>query len=56
MGVEETNCAIQWIVIHPVDSTIQRLYNRGLVPVVQTLYSAIHRLNHQGQVYCRKNV
>ena len=35
-----------WIVIYPVDSTIQRLNNWGLAPVVQTLDSAIHRINH----------
>ena len=31
IGIRETNCAIQWIVIcYPVDSAIQRLNNRGL--------------------------
>ena len=37
---------IRWIVIYPVDSAIQRLTNRGLAPVVQTLDSSIHRINH----------
>ena len=32
--------------IYPVDSTIQRLNNRGLAPVVQKMDSAIHRINH----------
>ena len=27
----ETNCAIHWIEIYPVDSAIRRLNNRGLV-------------------------
>ena len=32
--------------IYPVDSAIRRLNNQGLAPVVQTLDSAIHRINH----------
>ena len=37
-----------WIVIYPVDSTIQRLNNWGLVD------SIIHLLNSWGQVYSSK--
>ena len=51
MSVSETNCTIQWIVIYPVDRVIHHLNNWGqktilnLVLVVQTLDSAIHRIN-----------
>ena len=30
ISIRETNRAIHWIVIYPVDSAIQRLNNRGL--------------------------
>ena len=29
ISIRETNCVIQWIDFYPVDSTIQRLNNRG---------------------------
>ena len=48
MSIMETNYAILWIEIYPVDSTIQRLNNWGLVD------SIIHLLNSWGQVYSSK--
>ena len=36
---------IHWTAIYPVDSAVQLLNNRNLAPVVQTLDSAIHRIN-----------
>ena len=44
--VEKVECAIHWIDSHyPVDNGIGFL-NTYLAPVVQTLDSAIHRINH----------
>ena len=31
ISIRETNYAIRWIVIYPVDSAIQRLNNWGLI-------------------------
>ena len=33
----ETNCAIHWIEIYPVDSTIRRLNNRGQIIAESTV-------------------
>ena len=36
---------IFWLLIYPVDSPVQLWNNWGQVPVVQKVYSAIHRIN-----------
>ena len=53
----KTNCTIRWIEIYPVDNAIHLSNNWGQLdsaiqslnnqaPVVQTLDSTIHRINH----------
>ena len=47
LSIRETNCTIQWIEIYlaALDSIIHLLNTWSLVPVVQKLDSAIHRIN-----------
>ena len=42
ISIRETNCAIQWIVIYPVDSVIHLLNNWALGPGLQNLSNQVH--------------